>query len=114
MQAADRKSASTAQVNQCYVSVRNAPAVFRILDLIDVLATNSIIANTQALATSEPNDPLTNIRRQSLERLLPARAQLRTFGAEAKVQTPTVSACHKLAQQLGVDDRKLRPKGARG
>lgn len=107
---ADRKAAAAAQVAGCYQQVDNAPRVLRILGLIDILASNSITANRQALATSPADDPLRPVREASLERLVPARDDLRGFIATTKKQAPTDASCRKLAGVLGVNP--ARPKGA--
>lgn len=111
LRSADRKSTETSQVSQCYQQVRNAPAVFALLGLIDDLATNSILSSEKALRIA-PNDPLASIRRDTIRRLRPKRAAERAFITNARKRTPTVASCHKLATQFGVDDSKLKPKGA--
>lgn len=108
---ADHRASNAAQVTLCYQQVKNAPAVIRILGLLDVLATNSIKGSQQALKVAKPGDPLIPVREATLRRLLPARADLRNFIQTTKDQTPRIIACHKLALTLHVEDVKLKPKG---
>lgn len=105
--AADKKAANTTQVARCYQQIRDAPAVLRILDLVDVLASNSIDANRQALEISPLDDPLRAVRKDSLRRLVPARRDLRRFVARSKASVPDKQECDQLAQALDVDTSKL-------
>lgn len=105
--AADKKAANTTQVARCYQQMRDAPAVLRILDLVDVLASNSIHANRQALAIASPDDPLSAVRKASLARLVPARRELRAFVARSREAVPNEKECERLAQSLDVDTSKL-------
>ncbi len=106
VRAADRKAQSIAQVSQCFQSVKNAPQVLRILGIVDILATNSITANQEALA-AQPTGPLAETREDSLKRLIPARNDLRAFIRRTAEQAPTAKSCMKLAARLGVDPTKL-------
>ncbi len=120
VRAADKKSQATTQVGQCFQQVRNAPQVLQILGLVDTqgqlietLATNSIIANTEAIAAT-PGDPLNAVRRASLKRLEPARDKLRAgqpalrmFILRTAENAPTKQSCTDLAHTLGVDPSKL-------
>lgn len=111
--AADRKAANTAQVARCYQQVRDSPDVLRILDLIDALATNSIVVNRQALQLAPAADPLKPIRKASLRRLVPARKTLRKFVARAEAEVPTIGSCDRLARDLHVNPAPFRKqKGA--
>lgn len=110
VRAADRKSQDTTLVGQCFSQVKNAPGFVRILGIVDILATNSIKANQQALDASGPNDPLRKTRQDSLRRLEPARQDLRVFIKRTKAGTPTTKACNTLAANLGVDPTKLNQK----
>lgn len=117
---ADEKARSITQVGQCFQQVKNTPQVLQILglvntqgQLIDTLATNSIIANTEAIKAS-PGDPLNPVRRDSLRRLQPARDQLRAgrpaltaFILRTAENAPTKKSCNDLAASLGVDPSKL-------
>lgn len=105
---ADRKAQAVSQVATCRRRVEDAPKVVRILGLVDLLATNSIIANKEALATARPGDPLTPVRKASLRRLEPARDALRQFIDSTVSEAPTAESCAELAQMLGVEPR---PKG---
>lgn len=105
---ADHRAANAVQVNQCYAQVRNAPSLIKVLGLLDILATNSIKGNRQALSVIRPDDPLRTVRENSLIRLLPARQAVRSYIALTRKQTPKIAACHSLAVDLNVDDSKLR------
>lgn len=121
---ADRKAAAVAQVSACYQQVDNAPKVLKLLGLIrsnsnllDLLATSSIKANTQAIAAT-PGDPLNKIRQATIDRLTDPRNQLRadapaldTYIAATRSQAPTDPDCRRLAQQLGVNPDRPRQKG---
>lgn len=100
---AERKARETSDVAQCFEQVANAPRVSRILNLIGVLADNSIAANRAALTVSSPDDPLRTVREQSIARLIPARADLREFIRLVDEQTPTKAKCVELADRLGVE-----------
>lgn len=105
---ADRKAQSTTQVGQCFQQVKNAPQVMRILEIVDILASNSITANKQALDASDAGDPLRATRIASLKRLVPARNDLRAFIRRTAEQAPTTKQCNQLADELGVDPAKLK------
>lgn len=123
IRAADKKSQATSQVATCFQQAKSAPDVVKILDqfssqadLIDTLATNSIIANTQAIEAT-PGDPLNKVRRESLARLVPARSKLRatrpaltTFTNKTRANSPTQKSCSELAAKLGVDPTPFQPK----
>lgn len=102
VRSADLKAQAVSEVSACFERVQNAPRVVRILDLVDLLATNSILANEAALI-AEPEGELAPIRRDSLERLRPARADLRGFIASTKQSAPSMKDCRDLAVRLGVD-----------
>ncbi len=106
VRAADKKSQSTTQVGQCFQQVKNAPQVLRILGIVDILASNSIIANQQALE-AQPTGDLAKTRQDSLERLIPARNDLRAFIRRTAENAPTKQTCNELAANLGVDPTKL-------
>lgn len=106
---ADEKARAVSQVESCRQQVASLPRVLRILELVDVLATNSILANQQALETSPPTDALTPIRQASLRRLLPARADLRRYVKETKHRAPTRASCNRLADELGVTKKGAQP-----
>lgn len=106
VRAADKKSQSTTQVGQCFQQVKTAPQVLRILGIVDILASNSIIANQQALE-AQPTGPLAKTRRDSLARLEPARNDLRQFIRRTAENAPTRQSCTALARTLGVDPSKL-------
>lgn len=107
--AADKKAANTSQVARCYQQVRDSPDFLRILDLLDALATNSIIANREALKLGG-DDPLRAIRRSSLRRLVPARKNLRRFVERANASVPTLRSCDRLASSLDVSPAPFRKK----
>lgn len=98
---ADQKAQAVTQVNRCRQQVTDAPKILRILGLMDILATNSIIANQEAI-DAQPDSPLTDTRRDSLARLRPARQDLRNYISGTKEQIPTEATCDDLAKQLGV------------
>ncbi len=98
---ADQKVQAVTQVNRCRQQVADAPKIIRILGLMDILATNSIIANQEAIET-QPDSPLLGTRLDSLDRLRPARKDLRDYIESTKKQIPTVETCDDLARQLGV------------
>ncbi len=105
--AADRKASNTSQVARCFQQVRDSPDVLKTLNLLDTLATNSIIANRQALEVA--SDPeLRRIRQQSLARLLPARVSLRKLIARSSSTVPTMASCEQLASGLHVNPDPLR------
>ena len=105
--AADRKATNTAQVARCFQQVRDSPDVLQALGLLDTLATNSIIANQQALKTSL--DPeLRRIRRDSLARLIPARKSLRSLISRSQGAVPTMRTCDDMASRLHVDPVPFR------
>lgn len=112
VRSADQKARAVSQVSGCYQQVESVPKVLRILNLIDGLATNSILANQAALKSSPPDDPLVLVRKESLERLIPARADLRTYITQTEKQAPTKTTCLALAKKLGVD-RSAITKGTR-
>ncbi len=103
---ADKKAQSIAQVAQCFTSVKNSPQVLRILGIVDILATNSIKANRAAIE-ADPGSPLTETRQDSLDRLEPARNDLRAFIRRTAENAPTTKSCTELAADLGVDPAKL-------
>ena len=105
--AADKKAANTAQVARCYQQVRDSPDVLRILGLLDTLATNSILANRQALEL-DGDDPLRAIRKASLRRLVPARKALRKFIGRSSSSVPTLASCDQMARALDVDPAPFR------
>ena len=107
IRAADKKAQNLTKVSQCFQQVENAPKVLRILGLVDILATNSIKANKQALAVSPKNDPLRSTREQSLVRLVPARNNLRKFISQTTNQAPKKASCDRLAAQLHIDPSKI-------
>jgi len=105
--AADRKASNTSQVARCFQQVRDSPDVLQTLNLLDNLATNSIIANRQALkADGDPE--LRRIRQQSLGRLIPARASLRKLIARSSSTVPTMRSCEQLASGLHVNPEPFR------
>lgn len=101
---ADRKAQAASEVGNCYQQVENFPRTLLILNLIDGLATNSILANQQALK-ADPDSELTPTRKASLERLVPARESLRDVIGIAEAQKPTREKCEKMALELGVEAR---------
>lgn len=107
---AQAKIANAAQVGSCVTAWRTAPNVLRILDLLDVLASNSIIANTAALQ-QDPGSPLTDVRKASLRRLAPAPGTIRVFRDATLKDKRTLTECRALAKKLGVDiESFIRPK----
>ena len=106
--AADRKAANTSQVARCFQQVKDSPDVLRILGLLDTLSSNSILVNRQALELPAEADPLRRIRKQSLRRLVPARASLRRFIARSSASVPTVQSCDRMAADLHVDSAPFR------
>ncbi len=92
---ADKKAQSISQVSQCFTSVKTAPQVLRILGIVDILATNSIKANRA------------KTRQDSLDRLEPARNDLRSYIRRTAENAPTAQSCAQLAADLGVDPAKL-------
>lgn len=123
IRAADRKAASVSQVSACYQQMSNAPKVLKLLglirtnsQLIDLIASNSIMASTDAISAT-PGDPLNTIRGQSIKRLTGPRNTLRRslpaldgYIAAALKSAPKEADCRKLADQLGV--KPTRPKGS--
>lgn len=109
---ADVKAQNTTKVASCFTSVASSPAVIGALNLIDTLATNSIKANNAAIK-EQPDSPLTATRKASLERLIPARRDLRKLIRQSKARIPKVAACFQLAAQLGVDPAPFQPKKGR-
>lgn len=105
--AADRKAQAVSQVNACYQQVENTPKVLKILELIQTLAENSIISNEAAIAATSPNDKLTSVREDALNRLRPAAADMAEYIRETKATAPTVADCAALAKHLHVD-RKVQ------
>lgn len=99
--AAELKASQVAQVVACVSSVRNSPDIQNIIGAIYTLANSSIISTQQALK-ADPSDSLTDVRKKSLKRLLPARAAASKFGRQIKARTPTIASCKALAERLNV------------
>lgn len=108
---ATQRSANTAQVAQCYQSVKNAPGVFALTDLITGIANSSITSSTQALKL-QPESPLSPIRRRSVARLNAKLETAKSFLAKTRRATPTVKKCDGLASRLDVNPVPFRPKPA--
>lgn len=107
---AQAKIANSNQVGACVAAWRSAPNVLRILDVLDVLAGNSIIANQQALQ-QDPGSPLTPIRKASLRRLQPAPRTIEAFRGAVKKDQRSLGECRALARKLHVDiEPFLKPK----
>ncbi len=106
IRAADKKAQAITQVGQCFQQVKNSPQVLRILGIVDILASNSITANQQALE-AQPEGALAKTRRDSLSRLEPARNDLRQFIRRTAENAPTKQSCKDLADRLGVDPSRL-------
>lgn len=104
--ATQARIANNNQVQSCVASYRSSPNVLRILDLLDVLANNSIAANTAA-REQDPNSPLDEVRKQSLIRLRPAPRTILTFRLAVKKDQRTKKECEALAKKLHVDIRPL-------
>jgi hypothetical protein len=95
-------TANSASVGACVSAWRSAPNVLRILDLLDVLAYNSIKANRAAIE-QDPMSPLTPIRRASLKRLAPAPQTIEVFRRGTKKDQKTLAECKMLAAKLHVN-----------
>jgi hypothetical protein len=108
LRAADRKALATSQVSLCYQQAKTAPAVLKLLGLIDILASNSLDGNREALKLAGPNDPLRPVRLRSVARLVPARKNLAAFITLTKQRSPTNAVCHTLAIAKAIDDSVLR------
>lgn len=107
---AQAKIANSNQVGACVAAYRSAPNVLRILDVLDVLAGNSLMANRDALKR-EPDSPLTPIRRASLKRLGPAPHTIQVFRDATIKDQRTLAECKALATKLHVDiEPFLKPK----
>lgn len=107
---AQQKIANTAQVSTCVASARSTPGVLRVLDLLDVLTTNSILSNKGALK-ADPNGPLSDVRKKSLERLRPALPAIKEFRTATKAGQRMISDCRALAAKLAVDIEPLLKEG---
>lgn len=107
---AQTKIANATQVTTCIVSARSTPNILKFLDLIDVLASNSIIANRAALA-ADPNGPLADIRKDSLHRLRPAASTIKSFREATLRSRRTISDCKALAKKLDVEIAPLLREG---
>lgn len=107
------KVANTAQVTSCISSYRQAPNTLRVLDLLDVLADNSIQANEEALK-ADPTGPLAQIRKNSLLRLKPAVPTIRLFRETTILNQRTLKQCQELAFKLDVPIGPLLDKTTKG
>lgn len=99
---AQQKIANAAQVTTCIATARATPNVLKFLELIDVLASNSIAANESALK-ADPNGPLSEIRKESLRRLRPAIPTIKSFRESTLKSKRTINDCRILAKKLEVN-----------
>lgn len=100
--AAARESQAATEVSRCLQQVTSAPQVARVLRVIDLVVTNSILANEAALE-ADPDSDLTPVRQASLARLRPGRVELRKFIEATEEAAPTMKDCRELAVSLGID-----------
>lgn len=107
---AQQKVANATQVVTCITAARSAPNVLRLLDLLGVLARNSIIANQAALKT-DPKGPLSKVRKDSLRRLRPSLSTISVFRKATIKSRRTIAECRALATKLGVDIAPLLKEG---
>ncbi len=100
--AASIKSAATAQVSQCFTSVRNFPLTKGFVDGQLALIDNSLIGSRSALK-AQPNSPLTQTRKNSIRRLTRDRAAAVKLQNLILKNTPTKKKCLALAAKLRID-----------
>lgn len=112
---ADRRTqaalANTTQVTSCITSARSSPQILKLLDFLDVIANNSIAANTAALK-AQPTGPLVKVRQDSLRRLKPALPTIKAFRDGTTAGQRTIESCKALAKQLNVDIKPLLKGGS--
>jgi hypothetical protein len=104
--AAERKSAATTQVGQCFSSVKNTPNVIKLLSFIKFLGDDLIAAKQNAIL-AQPDNPLNESRQASIDKLQDQSGVVGTFIAQTIAHAPTVASCNKLAKQLGVSPSNL-------
>lgn len=105
---ASQKAQAQTEVTNCFQGVANGPKLVKLGNGLVAIADNSIKANTAALAASSVDENLNKIRRDSLRRLRPAKANFKAFVKSLKEATPTVTKCKKLAFALHVDPKAIR------
>lgn len=99
------------QVTACIVAARSTPNVLRLLDFLDVLATNSITATRAALKV-QPTGELVQIRKDSLARLRPALPTIKAFREATVMSRRTIPECRTLATKLDTDIEPLLQEGS--
>ena len=103
VRAATARSAAAAQVGQCFSSSKNGPVARGFFDAHKALIDNSIATTEAALRVAKPNDPLRQVRVQSLRRLFAAERNADQLEALIDRTTPTRQACMRLAARLNVN-----------
>jgi len=100
--AATAKAAAATQVGQCFTSVKNAPVVNGFIRSHEAIIENGLISNRASIAAS-PGDPLNQIRRKAIKRLMAAKANADELKALISSTAQSRKSCLELAAQLHVD-----------